>query len=145
MDYEIASHQKLVDVSFKVSLSCLWWLIWLTGLATDSIFFLFPVCKKIIDLPGGKINDPSSGKHYSLPFLAATPSPPSWTLEGLFELTRRPSQALDSPSALLAELQRYKTPSSVPRYARRSQDAGKNKLIQTLIVHLLKMCSCSKD
>ena len=33
------------------------------------------------------INDPFSGKHYSLPFLPATPSSPSWTLEGLFELT----------------------------------------------------------
>ena len=29
---------------------------------------------KIIDLPGGQINDPSSGKHYSLPFLPATTS-----------------------------------------------------------------------
>ena len=32
----------------------------------------------------------------------------SWALEGLFELTRRPSRALDSPRALLPELQRYK-------------------------------------
>ena len=31
----------------------------------------------------------------------ATPSSPSQTLEGLFELTRRPSRALDSPRALL--------------------------------------------
>ena len=30
------------------------------------------------------------------------------TLKGLFELTRRPSQALDSPRALLPKLQRYK-------------------------------------
>ena len=58
-------------------------------------------------LLGGQINDPSSGKHYSLPFLPATPSSLSQTLEGLFELTRRPSRALDSP-ALLPELQRYK-------------------------------------
>ena len=28
-------------------------------------------------------------------------------LEGLFELTRRPSRALDSPRALFPELQRY--------------------------------------
>ena len=69
-----------------------------------SVFFLW----KLIDLPGGQINDPSSGKHYSLPFLPATPSSPSRTLEGLFELTRRPSRALDSPRALLPELQRYK-------------------------------------
>ena len=33
----------------------------------------------------------TSGNHYSLPFLPATPSCPSRTLEGLFELTRRPS------------------------------------------------------
>ena len=32
--------------------------------------------------------------------------PHSRTLEGLFELTQRPSRALDSPRALLAELQR---------------------------------------
>ena len=30
------------------------------------------------------------------------------TLEGLFELTRRPSRVLDSPCALLPELQRIK-------------------------------------
>ena len=40
--------------------------------------------------------------------LPATPSFPSFTLEGLFELTRCPSRALDSPGALLLELQRYK-------------------------------------
>ena len=51
---------------------------------------------------------PPSGKHYSLPFLAATPSSLSKTLEGLFELTRRPSRALGLPRALLPELQRYK-------------------------------------
>ena len=71
-------------------------------------FFCFLFCKKIIDLPWGQINDPSLGKHYSLLFLLAIPSSPSWTLEGLFELTRRPSRALDSPRALLPELQRYK-------------------------------------
>ena len=66
-------------------------------------FFL----QKIINLLGGQINDSSSGKYFSLPFLPATPSSLSWTLEGLFELTRRPSRALDSP-ALLPELQRNK-------------------------------------
>ena len=50
--------------------------------------------KKIVDLPGGQINDPSSGKHYSLQFLLATPSSLSRTLEGLFELTQLPSRAL---------------------------------------------------
>ena len=51
---------------------------------------------------------PHQGNTYSLPFLPATPSSPSRTLEGLFELTRRLSRALDSPRALLPELQRYK-------------------------------------
>ena len=32
--------------------------------------------------------------YFSLPFLQATPSYPSWTLEGLFELTWGPSRAL---------------------------------------------------
>ena len=54
-------------------------------------------------MPGGQINDPSSGKHYSLPFLPATPLSPSRTLEGLFEQTQRPSKALDSPRALLPD------------------------------------------
>ena len=78
------------------------------GLTTKS-HFLFPFCENsLICLEGKQINDPSSGKHCSLPFLPATPSSPSRTHEGLFELTRRPSRALDSPRALLQELQRYK-------------------------------------
>ena len=51
-------------------------------------FFSVSFLCKFIDLPGGQINDPSSGKHYSLPFLPATPSSPS--------------------CALLPQLQRYK-------------------------------------
>ena len=47
---------------------------------------------------------PSLGKRYSLAFLPATPSSPSPTLEGLLELTWRPSTDLDSPRALLLEL-----------------------------------------
>ena len=74
-----------------------------------SLIVLHLFCKKIIDFPGGQINDPSSGKYYSLSFPPATPSSQSWTLEGLFELTRRPSRALDSPRALLPELQRGDT------------------------------------
>ena len=67
----------------------------LPSLATNSIFSV-SFCKKIIILPGAQINDPSSGTHSSLPFLPATPSSLSRTLEGLFELTRRPSRALAS-------------------------------------------------
>ena len=43
-------------------------------------------------MPGGQINDPLSGKHYSLPFLPATASSPSRTLGGLFELTTTENQ-----------------------------------------------------
>ena len=65
------------------------------GLATTNSFFLIPFLNK-------------KGKYFSIPFLPATPSFPSRTLEGLLELTQRPSRALDSPCALLPELQRYK-------------------------------------
>ena len=77
-------------------------------------------------------------KRYSLPFLPATPSSPSQTLEGLFELTRRPSQALDSPRALLPEPQRYK---DTVRYGARGAEVPAHRqqqLTQTLIVRLLK-------
>ena len=53
------------------------------SVVTNSIFFCFLLVK----------NDPSSGKHYSLPFLPETPLSPSRTL--------------DSPHGLLPELQRY--------------------------------------
>ena len=86
-----------------------WWTVDLLGtypgLAPIS-FFSVSFLEEIIDLPGGQINVPSSGKHYSLYFLPATPSSPSQTLEGLFEPTLRPSRALDSPLVLLPELQR---------------------------------------
>ena len=40
-------------------------------------FFLFPFCKKIIDLPRGQINDHSSGKHFFLLILPVNSSSPS--------------------------------------------------------------------
>ena len=46
--------------------------------------------------------------HWGNNILHITPSSPSRTLKGLFELTRHHSQALDSPRALFPELQRYK-------------------------------------
>ena len=55
----------------------------------------------------GKSMTASRRKHYSLPFRSATLWSPSWTLEGLFELTRHPSRTLNSPRVLLPELQRY--------------------------------------
>ena len=51
---------------------------------------------------------PCREKHYSLPFLPATPLSPSQNLERLFKLTQHSSRALDSPRTLLPELQRYK-------------------------------------
>ena len=69
-------------------------------------FFLFPFCEN-----HWFAWTPHRGEHYSLPFLPATPSSPSRTLEGLFELTRRPSRALDSPR----NYRDTRTPSGVPR------------------------------
>jgi len=54
-----------------------------TGLATNSIFYV-SFLYKIIDLPGGQINEPSSGKDFSLTFLRTTPLSLSETLEGIF-------------------------------------------------------------
>ena len=101
-------------------------------------FFSVSFLWKLIDLPGGQINDPSSGKHHSLPFLPATPSSLSRTLEGLFELTRHPSRALDSPSALLPELQRNKDTVRCAALGAEVPGHHQKQLTQTLIVRLLK-------
>ena len=101
-------------------------------------FSLFPFLWKLIDLPGGQINDPSSGKSYSLPFPPATPSSPSRTLKGLFELKRRPSRSLASPRALLPELQRYKDTVRCAALGAEVPGHRQQQLTQTLIVRLLK-------
>ena len=44
----------------------------------------------------------------SLSLLTATPTSQSHTFEGLFELTLRPSRALDLPCRILPELRRNK-------------------------------------
>ena len=78
------------------------------GVATNS-FILFPFCKNSLLCLEDKLMIPCRGNMYfSLSCLPATPSSPSYSLEGLFELTRRPSQGLDWPCALLLELQRNK-------------------------------------
>ena len=82
---------------------------------------------------------PSSRKHYFLPFLPATPSFPSRSLEGLFELTRRPSRALDSPGALLPELQRYKDTVRSAVLGAKVPGERHGQLMQTLTVRLLKI------
>ena len=62
----------------------------------------------------------------------------SQTLEGLFELTRRPSRALDSPRALLPELQRYKDTVRCAMLGVKVSGHRQQQLTQTLIVPLLK-------
>ena len=94
--------------------------------------------KKLIDLPGGQINDPSSGKNFSLPFLPATPLSLSWILEGLFELTQRPSRALDLPRTSIPELQIYKGTLSCVLLGAEVPGHSQQQLTQTLIVRLLK-------
>ena len=71
-------------------------------------------------------------------FLPATPSSPSRTLEGLFELTRCPSRALDSLLALLPELQRYKDTVKCAALGTEAPGHSQQQLTQTLIVRLLK-------
>ena len=73
-----------------------------------------------------------------LPFLPATPSSLSRTLKGLFELTQRPSRALDSPRALLPELQRYKDTVRCGALGAEVPGHRQQQLMQTLIVRLLK-------
>ena len=67
------------------------------GPATNSVFSVL-----------SKSQDLLLGKHYSHPFLSATPSSRSQTLEGLFELTRRPFMG-PQPRLVrcIPELQRY--------------------------------------
>ena len=63
---------------------------------------------------------------------------PSRTLEGLYELTRRPSRALDSPCALLPELQRYKDTVRCGALGAEVPGHRQQQMKQTLIVRLSK-------
>ena len=92
--------------------------------------------KKSIDLPGRKINYCLSGKHNSLPFLPATPSSPTQTLEGLFELTQRPSWALDWPGSLLPVLQRNKDTQMCQARRRGPRTASTTLIVLLLKTHL---------
>ena len=68
--------------------------------------------------------------HFSLPFLPATPSSLSLTLEGCCVSSKKPTAhgalqgALDSPRELLPDLD-SRTLLGVVRWARRSQDTQK--------------------
>ena len=74
----------------------------------------------------------------TLLFLPAAPSSPSRTLEGLFELTGRPSRALDLPCVLLPELQRIKDTVRCAALGAEVPGHRQKQLTQTLIVRLLK-------
>ena len=78
-------------------------------------------CKQIlwVGQEGKKINSPLSGKQFS--FLPATPFSPSRTHDGLFELTQRPSGALDSALRCYQNYRETRTSSGVPRLSLRSQ------------------------
>ena len=77
---------------------------------------------------------PCRGKHFNLPFLPVTPSSPSLSLEGLFELTWCPSRALDSPHALLPELPRNKDTIRCAMLGADVPGHRQKQLTQTLIV-----------
>ena len=87
-----------------------------------------------MDLPEGITSEPSSANRFTLPFILATPTSLSRTFEGLFELIRRPSRALDSPCALLPELQRYKATVRCATLGAEVPDHRQKQLTQTLIV-----------
>ena len=63
---------------------------------------------------------PHRGKHCSLTFLLATPSSASWTLEGLFELTRCPSRTLNLASCVASGTTEIQGHCQVCRARRRS-------------------------
>ena len=83
---------------------------------------------------------PCRGECCSPPFLPASPLSSSQTLEGLFELTQRPSRALDSPPALLTELQRNKDTVRCVTLGVEVPGQLQEQLSKTLIVCLLKTC-----
>ena len=103
---------------------------------TQIFCFIFFV--KTNNLPGGQINDPSLGKHYSLLILPTRPSSPAQILEGTFKLTLCPSRAFDLPCALLPELHRNKDTVDCAPLGAQVPGHRQKQLMQTLIVSLFK-------
>ena len=95
-------------------------------------------------MPERQINWPIIKEHFAifrssqlLPHLSLP------TLKGLFELTQRPSRALNWPRALLPELQRYKGTVRCVALGTEVPGLRQIQLTQTLIVCLLKTRSCT--
>ena len=88
-----------------------------------------------MELPGGQINDPLSGKYILNPFLPATPSTLPWTLARI-ELTQRPLRACNSPCVLLLELQRNTVAVRCGKLGVEVPGHRTKQLTQYLIVHL---------
>ena len=77
--------------------------------------------------------------NFSLPFLPATSSSLTQTLEGFFELTQRPSSALHcSPHWLLPELYTYKDIVRCAALGVEVPGHRQQQLTHTLIVRLMK-------
>ena len=83
---------------------------WLSGLTTNSNYFLLPFCEKSLVCLEGKPMTPHREDTFlyrssqQLPRLCLGPM----KVEGLFELKRCPSRALDSPRVLFPDVQRTK-------------------------------------
>ena len=85
-----------VPVGRAVWMCAAWCQVW-----SPTQIFMFPFCEKSLH----SMTLVREILFSSVPCTNSRVS--SWTLEGLFELTQRPSRDLNSPRALLQELQRY--------------------------------------
>ena len=81
---------------------------------------------------------PNLGGCCSLRYPLATPLSRRCTLEGIFELTRRPSRALHLPRVLLLELQRNNYTVRCVALGVEVPGDHHEQLAKTSIVHLLK-------
>ena len=87
-------------------------------------------------MPGGKRKN-GALRQKNIPLLSTIPLSLPLTFEGLFELTRRPSKALDLPRALLLELKIYMVTVRCAVLGAEVPGHCQKQLAQTLIVRLL--------
>ena len=88
--------------------------------------------------------NPCPGNNFHLWSSKLYANPKSWTLEGLFELTPRPSRALNFDAYVASKLQRYKetvrcgTPGAeIPGH--RQEQLPKTLIVRLFITHLLSL------